>query len=105
MEDNRDRENEMEITDGSGTESTGGFGKVILTESLELILFHKKVFTDLEWSSWTVCTASCGSHATQSRWSRCVDSGNMMECIQVLQSIYKSRTNWKGTFCKQLSKF
>jgi len=36
---------------------------------------------DLEWSEWSPCGASCGS-ATQSRWSRCADSGAMMECIQ-----------------------
>ena len=34
-------------------------------------------------SSWSPCSASCGS-ATQSRWSRCADSAGMMDCIQVL---------------------
>jgi len=36
---------------------------------------------DLEWSEWSPCGASCRS-STQSRWSRCADSGAMMECIQ-----------------------
>ena len=35
----------------------------------------------MEWSEWSPCGASCGS-STQSRWSRCADSGAMMECIQ-----------------------
>jgi len=35
----------------------------------------------LEWSSWSPCSASCGA-ASQSRWSRCADSAEMMECIQ-----------------------
>merc|ERR1719400_1327940 len=38
-------------------------------------------FYPLEWSSWSPCSASCGS-ATQSRWSRCADSAGMMDCIQ-----------------------
>ena len=33
-------------------------------------------------SSWSPCSSSCGS-ASQSRWSRCADSAEMMDCIQV----------------------
>ena len=36
---------------------------------------------DIEWSEWSSCGSSCGA-STQSRWSRCVDSGSMMECIE-----------------------
>ena len=37
---------------------------------------------EVEWSEWSPCSASCGA-STQSRWSRCLDTGNMMDCIQV----------------------
>ena len=36
---------------------------------------------DIEWSEWSSCGSSCGA-STQTRWSRCVDSGSMMECIE-----------------------
>jgi len=36
----------------------------------------------LEWSSWSGCSVSCGSEGVQSRWSRCLDTRDMMNCIQ-----------------------
>ena len=41
-----------------------------------------QVEVEVEWSEWSPCSATCGS-STQSRWSRCVDTGDMMDCIQV----------------------
>ena len=49
-----------------------------------VIIIVKKSQTDFQFnrSSWSPCSSSCGS-ASQSRWSRCADSAEMMDCIQV----------------------
>ena len=68
------------LTSGSGDGSGGQEEDAVDAEAGEEEEGSGQV--EVEWSEWSPCSASCGA-STQSRWSRCLDTGNMMDCIQV----------------------
>lgn len=76
----------MEIVEddvGSGQdtlESSGDKSPIITLEEEDKEEEDGSGGYELDWSTWSECSATCGS-SVQTRWSRCADNGFMMECI------------------------